>query len=69
MSAKYAEERDQAKAEVREKETKVLSLAQVFKENVEKKAELERLNKHFCIKMDDLMSSKDYMGKRVSCWW
>uniref|UniRef100_A0A8C8ZW21 Myosin-9 n=1 Tax=Prolemur simus TaxID=1328070 RepID=A0A8C8ZW21_PROSS len=46
ISAKYAEERDRAEAEAREKETKALSLARALEEAMEQKAELERLNKH-----------------------
>lgn len=66
ISAKYAEERDRAEAEAREKETKALSLARAFEEAVEQKAELERLNKQFRTEMEDLMSSKDDVGKSVS---
>ncbi|XP_078197486.1 uncharacterized protein LOC128928149 isoform X8 [Callithrix jacchus] len=61
ISAKYAEERDRAEAEAREKETKVLSLARALKEAMEQKVEPERLNKQFRVEMD-LMSSK---GKSV----
>uniref|UniRef100_A0A2K6MQN5 Myosin-9 n=1 Tax=Rhinopithecus bieti TaxID=61621 RepID=A0A2K6MQN5_RHIBE len=59
ISAKYAEERDRAEAEAREKETKALSLARALEEAMEQKAELERLNKQFRTEMEDLMSSKD----------
>ncbi|XP_055108904.1 myosin-9 isoform X1 [Symphalangus syndactylus] len=65
ISAKYAEERDRAEAEAREKETKALSLARALEEAVEQKAELERLNKQFRTEMEDLMSSKDDVGKSV----
>ncbi|XP_051701901.2 myosin-9 [Oryctolagus cuniculus] len=65
ISAKYAEERDRAEAEAREKETKALSLARALEEAVEQKAELERLNKQFRAEMEDLMSSKDDVGKSV----
>lgn len=72
ISAKYAEERDRAEAEAREKETKALSLARALEEAMEQKAELERLNKQFRTEMEDLMSSKDDVGKSVSaglpCW-
>ncbi|XP_078197767.1 uncharacterized protein LOC103795939 isoform X3 [Callithrix jacchus] len=61
ISAKYAEERDRAEAEAREKETKVLSLARALKEAMEQKVEPERLNKQFRVEMD-LMSSK---GKSI----
>uniref|UniRef100_A0A8C0CWI7 Myosin-9 n=1 Tax=Balaenoptera musculus TaxID=9771 RepID=A0A8C0CWI7_BALMU len=65
ISAKYAEERDRAEAEAREKETKALSLARALEEAVEQKAELERLNKQLRAEMEDLMSSKDDVGKSV----
>ncbi|NWS31246.1 MYH9 protein, partial [Polioptila caerulea] len=65
ISAKYAEERDRAEAEAREKETKALSLARALEEAIEQKAELERVNKQFRAEMDDLMSSKDDVGKSV----
>ncbi|NWR60968.1 MYH9 protein, partial [Bucorvus abyssinicus] len=65
ISAKYAEERDRAEAEAREKETKALSLARALEEAIEQKAELERINKQFRIEMEDLMSSKDDVGKSV----
>lgn len=69
ISAKYAEERDRAEAEAREKETKALSLARALEEAMEQKAELERLNKQFRTEMEDLMSSKDDVGKSVSTEW
>ncbi|XP_006865288.1 PREDICTED: myosin-9 [Chrysochloris asiatica] len=65
ISAKYAEERDRAEAEAREKETKALSLARALEEALEQKAELERVNKQFRTEMEDLMSSKDDVGKSV----
>ncbi|XP_010583686.1 myosin-9 [Haliaeetus albicilla] len=65
ISAKYAEERDHAEAEAREKETKALSLARALEEAIEQKAELERINKQFRTEMEDLMSSKDDVGKSV----
>ncbi|XP_054844279.1 myosin-9 isoform X2 [Eublepharis macularius] len=65
ISAKYAEERDRAEADAREKETKALSFARALEEAIEQKAELERLNKQFRAEMEDLMSSKDDVGKSV----
>ncbi|NWR18953.1 MYH9 protein, partial [Emberiza fucata] len=65
ISAKYAEERDHAEAEAREKETKALSLARALEEAIEQKAEMERMNKQFRAEMEDLMSSKDDVGKSV----
>ncbi|XP_077195746.1 myosin-9 [Paroedura picta] len=65
ISAKYAEERDRAEAEAREKETKALSLARALEEAMEQKADFERINKQFRTEMEDLMSSKDDVGKSV----
>ncbi|XP_053325018.1 myosin-9 [Spea bombifrons] len=65
ISAKYAEERDRAEAEAREKETKALALTRSLEEALEFKAELERLNKQLRTEMEDLVSSKDDVGKSV----
>ncbi|XP_078082178.1 myosin-10 [Mustelus asterias] len=65
ISARYAEERDRAEAEAREKETKTLSLTRALDEALEGKEELERLNKQLRAEMEDLMSSKDDVGKNV----
>ncbi|XP_053939121.1 myosin-10 isoform X2 [Cuculus canorus] len=65
ISARYAEERDRAEAEAREKETKALSLARALEEALEVKDEFERQNKQLRADMEDLMSSKDDVGKNV----
>ncbi|XP_061534576.1 myosin-10 isoform X2 [Phycodurus eques] len=65
VSARYAEERDRAEAEAREKETKALSMARALEEALEAKEELERFNKQLRSEMEDLMSSKDDVGKNV----
>ncbi|KAL1005922.1 hypothetical protein UPYG_G00065670 [Umbra pygmaea] len=65
ISARYAEERDKAEAEAREKETKALSMARALEEALEAKEEFERLNKQLRTEMEDLMSSKDDVGKSV----
>ncbi|XP_032473934.1 myosin-10 isoform X4 [Phocoena sinus] len=65
ISARYAEERDRAEAEAREKETKALSLARALEEALEAKEESERQNKQLRADMEDLMSSKDDVGKNV----
>uniref|UniRef100_H3DRF9 Myosin, heavy chain 10, non-muscle n=1 Tax=Tetraodon nigroviridis TaxID=99883 RepID=H3DRF9_TETNG len=65
ISARYAEERDHAEAEAREKETKTLSMARALEEALDAKEELERLNKQLRAEMEDLMSSKDDVGKNV----
>ena len=66
ISSKYAEERDRAEAEAREKETKALSLARALEEALDAKEELERTNKLLKAEMEDLVSSKDDVGKNVS---
>uniref|UniRef100_A0A8C7V055 Myosin, heavy chain 10, non-muscle n=1 Tax=Oncorhynchus mykiss TaxID=8022 RepID=A0A8C7V055_ONCMY len=65
ISARYAEERDKAEAEAREKETKALSMTRALDEALEAKEEFERLNKQLRTEMEDLMSSKDDVGKSV----
>uniref|UniRef100_A0AAA9THC5 Myosin-10 n=1 Tax=Bos taurus TaxID=9913 RepID=A0AAA9THC5_BOVIN len=65
ISARYAEERDRAEAEAREKETKALSLARALEEALEAREEAERQNKQLRADMEDLMSSKDDVGKNV----
>ncbi|XP_051940753.1 myosin-10 isoform X2 [Hippocampus zosterae] len=65
VSARYAEERDRAEAEAREKDTKALSMARALEEALEAKEELERFNKQLRAEMEDLMSSKDDVGKNV----
>ena len=65
ISSKYADERDRAEAEAREKETKALSLTRALDEALEAKEELERVNKTLRAEMDDLVSSKDDVGKSV----
>ena len=66
ISARYAEERDRAEAEAREKDTKALAMARALEETLEAKEELERFNKQLRTEMEDLMSSKDDVGKSVS---
>uniref|UniRef100_A0A8B9RP77 Myosin-11-like n=1 Tax=Astyanax mexicanus TaxID=7994 RepID=A0A8B9RP77_ASTMX len=65
ISAKYADERDRAEAEAREKETKALSLARALEEAQDSREELERANKALRAEMEDLVSSKDDVGKNV----
>lgn len=65
ISSKYADERDRAEAEAREKETKALSLARTLEEALQSKEELERVNKLLKAEMEDLVSSKDDVGKNV----
>ncbi|KAI4832052.1 hypothetical protein KUCAC02_015036 [Chaenocephalus aceratus] len=65
ISSKYADERDHAEAEAREKETKALSLARALDEAQGSREELERANKSLKMEMEDLISSKDDVGKNV----
>ncbi|XP_050783396.1 myosin-10-like isoform X6 [Gopherus flavomarginatus] len=65
VSARHAEERDRAEAEAREKETKVLSLTRALEESLELREELDRQNKQLRAELDDLVSSKDDVGKNV----
>ncbi|XP_030636884.1 myosin-11a isoform X1 [Chanos chanos] len=65
ISSKYADERDRAEAEAREKETRALSLARALEEARDAREELERANKALRLEMEDLVSSKDDVGKNV----
>ncbi|XP_048103114.1 myosin-10 isoform X2 [Alosa alosa] len=65
ISARYADERDRAEAEAREKDTKALSMGRALEEALEAKEEFERLNKQLRTEMEDLISSKDDVGKNV----
>ncbi|XP_058258627.1 myosin-11a isoform X3 [Hemibagrus wyckioides] len=65
VSCKYADERDRAEAEAREKETKALSLARALEEAQDAREEFERANKALRAEMEDLISSKDDVGKNV----
>ncbi|KAM5132586.1 myosin-10-like [Mantella aurantiaca] len=65
ISARHADERDRTEAEAREKETKVLSLSRALEEALDVKDELDRQNKLLRAEMDDLVSSKDDVGKNV----
>ncbi|XP_015255671.1 PREDICTED: myosin-9-like [Cyprinodon variegatus] len=65
ISTQYAEERDKAEAEAREKETRALNLARELETMTALKEDLERSNKMFKAEMEDLVSSKDDVGKNV----
>ncbi|XP_051985877.1 myosin-9-like [Xyrauchen texanus] len=65
ISLKFAEERDRAEAEAREKETRALALTRELEAMTDLKDELERTNKQLKAEMEDLMSSKDDVGKSV----
>lgn len=65
ISTQYADERDKAEAEAREKETRALTLARELETMTDLKNELERTNKQLKAEMEDLVSSKDDAGKNV----
>ncbi|KAM3865284.1 myosin-9-like isoform 2-T2 [Diretmus argenteus] len=65
ISTQYAEERDRAEAEAREKETRVLTLTRDLETMTDLKDELDRANKMLKAEMEDLVSSKDDVGKNV----
>lgn len=65
ISTRYSEERDRAEAEAREKETKTLTLTRELEALQEQRNELERANKLLKAEMEDLVSSKDDVGKSV----
>ncbi|XP_077474164.1 myosin-9 isoform X2 [Stigmatopora argus] len=65
ISARYAEERDRAEAEAREKETRALSLARELESLIDLKEDQDRNNKLLRAEMEDLVSSKDDVGKNV----
>uniref|UniRef100_A0AAR2IXG7 Myosin-9 n=1 Tax=Pygocentrus nattereri TaxID=42514 RepID=A0AAR2IXG7_PYGNA len=65
VSARYAEERDRAEAEAREKETKALALTRELEAMTDQRNELDRASKLLKAEMEDLVSSKDDAGKSV----
>lgn len=65
ISTQFAEERDKAEAEAREKETKALTLARELEDLTNIKDDLDRANKLLKAEMEDLVSSKDDVGKSV----
>ncbi|KAJ8251676.1 hypothetical protein GJAV_G00223910 [Gymnothorax javanicus] len=65
ISCRYAEERDRAEAEAREKETRALALTRELETICDMKDELDRANKLLKAEMEDLVSSKDDVGKNV----
>ncbi|KAJ8404193.1 hypothetical protein AAFF_G00339660 [Aldrovandia affinis] len=65
ISCRYAEERDRAEAEAREKETRALALTRELETLSDMKDEMDRANKLLRAEMEDLVSSKDDVGKSV----
>lgn len=62
---KLLEERDQAEKEARDKETKILSLSRDLEEMEEQMNELQRKASNQARELDELVSSKDDVGKSV----
>ncbi|XP_053706893.1 myosin-11-like isoform X2 [Synchiropus splendidus] len=65
VSCKYAEERDRAEADAREKETRVLALTRALEENQDALEETEKMVKLLRLEIEDLICSKDDVGKNV----
>lgn len=65
ISTQFAEERDKAEAEAREKETKMLTLARELEDITNLKDDVDRANKLLKAEMEALVSSKDDVGKSV----
>ncbi|XP_052346298.1 myosin-9-like isoform X2 [Oncorhynchus keta] len=65
ISSRNAEERDRAEAEAREKETRALTLTRELETIKDLKGELDRANKVLKAEMENLVSSKDDVGKSV----
>ena len=65
FSCRLALERDQAERENREKETRILNLTRSLEEAQERNDELDRVRQNQSRELDDLMSSKDDVGKNV----
>lgn len=65
VSSKFADERDRAEAEAREKETRLLALGRALDENQGALEEAEKTLKTLRAEMEDLISSKDDVGKNV----
>ncbi|XP_036943976.1 myosin-11-like [Acanthopagrus latus] len=65
VSSKFADERDRAEADVREKETRVLALARALDDSQNALEEAEKTMKGLRAEMEDLISSKDDVGKNV----
>ena len=65
---RLALERDQAERENRDKETKILNLSREVEEAKERIEELDRVRLSQARELEDLVSSKDDVGKNVrSC--
>lgn len=73
---RLALEKDNLEKESRDKETKILNLTRNLDESQERIEQLERLRQQQARELEDLVSSKDDVGKNVStvqwlcllCW-
>ncbi|KAM9033535.1 myosin-14 isoform 1-T1 [Sarcophilus harrisii] len=65
VSLRAVEERERAEAEGREREARALALARALEEEREAREELERQNRALRAEMEELLSSKDDVGKSV----
>ena len=63
---RLAMERDSVERESREKETKILSLSRELEDLRDRVEEAERLRLQQARELEDIMSSKDDVGKNVS---
>ena len=68
-SSKLLAEREQIEKEAREKETKILNLQKELDELKEKHGETERVRGVQQKELEELVSSKDDVGKNVSYFW
>lgn len=66
ISEHNAQERDAAESRARQSETKSLSLSRELEEVQDKLAEIERSRKQLQAELDNLLESKDDVGKNVS---
>lgn len=65
MSQRAVEERERAEAEGREREARALALARALEEEREAREDLERQNRALRAELEELLSSKDDVGKSV----
>ncbi|MCI0469069.1 MAG: hypothetical protein L0Y62_03270 [Nitrospirae bacterium] len=63
---RIAMEKDNAERESREKETKILNLQRALEELTDRAEQLERVKTAQARELEDLVSSKDDVGKNVS---
>ncbi len=60
-------ERDSVERESREKETRILNLTRELEDLRDRVEEADRLRQQQARELEDIMSSKDDVGKNVSC--